>query len=302
MESNISARTRIAAELNPTAPEKVAIEAARIFSRRFDEYLNSGASVLVELTLSGLTLKKFLRATKDKGFQIKIWFLYLDSVEICLWRIAARVAKGGYHIPPEDVRRRYGRSNLEHVARRVKNSRAVFKQANPNAGDFKIENLAKIEIELADLENAGGESEQLETACRIEENVKAVVESLREQLNNYTDYSTGEREQIKHSATAGEENLQTRENEKRTAENNLNRQNQILSELRIQITKSETALETKTEVFGDLETRAKTAQQKTENARKHISSIDAEMDFVPYETGTLADQFTDDFLQTSHAP
>ena len=101
----------IAAELNPASPETVAIKAARIFSRRFDDYLNSGESVLVESTLSGVSLKKFLRLAKEKDFQIKIWFLYLDSAEMCLRRIAARVAKGGHHVPPEDVRRRFKRSN-----------------------------------------------------------------------------------------------------------------------------------------------------------------------------------------------
>lgn len=101
----------IAAELNPSAPEKVSIEAARIFSRRFDEFLNSGESVLVESTLSGLSLKKFLRAAKENNFRIRVWFLYLDSVELCVRRIAARVAKGGHHIPDEDVHRRFGRAN-----------------------------------------------------------------------------------------------------------------------------------------------------------------------------------------------
>ena len=101
----------IAAELNPAAPETVAIEAARIFSRRFGEYLNSGESVLVESTLSGLSLKKFLRAAKENGFRIRVWFVYLDSAEMCVRRVAARVAKGGHHIPDKDVRRRFVRSN-----------------------------------------------------------------------------------------------------------------------------------------------------------------------------------------------
>ncbi len=101
----------IAAELNPAAPEMVAIEAARIFSHRFDEYLNFGESVLVESTLSGLSLKKFLRAAKENDFRIRVWFIYLDSAEMCIRRIAARVAKGGHRIPDEDVRRRFGRAN-----------------------------------------------------------------------------------------------------------------------------------------------------------------------------------------------
>lgn len=101
----------IAAELNPAAPKTVAIEAARIFSRRFDDYLNSGESVLVESTLSGLSLKKFLQTAKEENYSVSIFFIYLDSVELCIKRIEARVARGGHSVPTEDVRRRFPRSN-----------------------------------------------------------------------------------------------------------------------------------------------------------------------------------------------
>ncbi len=101
----------IAAELNAAEPEKAAIEAARIFSQRLDERIASGKSLLVESTLSGLSLKKYLTKARANKFSISIFFVYLDSAELCISRIAARVAKGGHHIPPEDVRRRYSRSN-----------------------------------------------------------------------------------------------------------------------------------------------------------------------------------------------
>ena len=42
----------IAAELNAKEPEKAAIEAARVFSRRFADSLENGESLIVESTLS----------------------------------------------------------------------------------------------------------------------------------------------------------------------------------------------------------------------------------------------------------
>lgn len=101
----------IAAEINQTAPEKVKIEAARIFSKRLNENIENSKSLLVESTLSGLSLQKFLAKARENSFTIKIWFIYLDSAELCVSRISARVAKGGHHIPPEDVIRRFSRSN-----------------------------------------------------------------------------------------------------------------------------------------------------------------------------------------------
>ena len=101
----------IAAELNREEPEKVAIEAARVFSRRFNNSLENNHSLIVESTLSGLSLKKFLLKARENKFSISIFFVYLDSAELCVQRVSTRVSKGGHHVPPEDVRRRFSRSN-----------------------------------------------------------------------------------------------------------------------------------------------------------------------------------------------
>ncbi len=101
----------IAVELNPTHPEKVSIQAARIFSQRLSEYLERGESFILESTLSGLSLKKSLVKVREKNFTISVFFVYLDSVDLCISRIATRVAKGGHYVPNDDVRRRFSRAN-----------------------------------------------------------------------------------------------------------------------------------------------------------------------------------------------
>ena len=101
----------IAAALNKQNPEKAAIAAARHFSRKLGESIEKDESLIVESTLSGISLKKFLLRAKEKGFRVSIYFVYLDSAELCIRRIASRVALGGHHVPPEDVRRRFERSN-----------------------------------------------------------------------------------------------------------------------------------------------------------------------------------------------
>lgn len=101
----------IATEINKLNPEKVAIEAARIFSHKFGESIESSESLIVESTLSGVSLKKFLIKAQAKHFKVSIYFIYLDSAELCIKRVASRVALGGHHVPPTDVRRRFSRSN-----------------------------------------------------------------------------------------------------------------------------------------------------------------------------------------------
>ena len=102
----------IARELNPNNPENAAISAARIFSQRLEDYLANRKSVLVESTLSGLSLRKHLAIAKTQDFEITILFVYLDSPELCIERVAARVAKGGHHVPDADIRRRFKRANI----------------------------------------------------------------------------------------------------------------------------------------------------------------------------------------------
>ncbi|MCY7344818.1 MAG: AAA family ATPase [Pyrinomonadaceae bacterium] len=102
----------IAAKLNPSAPENSAIEAARLFSSRLNESLRAGESLIVESTLSGLSLKKFFALARENDFIVSVFFVFLDSPELCIQRIAARVAKGGHNIPDADVRRRFTRANI----------------------------------------------------------------------------------------------------------------------------------------------------------------------------------------------
>ncbi|CAN5529849.1 zeta toxin family protein [soil metagenome] len=118
----------IAAELNQREPEKVAIEAARIFSKRFDDALESGESLIVESTLSGLSLKKYLTKAREKKFNISIFFVYLDSPELCVRRVAARVKKGGHNVPEEDIKRRFYRSNTNfwHVYKELADDWFLF--------------------------------------------------------------------------------------------------------------------------------------------------------------------------------
>lgn len=124
----------IARELNPQQPEKVAIEAARLFSRKFGELLERKESFIVESTLSGLSLRKWIERARGFDYEVEILFVYLSSPELCVQRVAARVAKGGHHVPEADIKRRFARANA-NFWRVYKNLADVWSLFD-NAGDI----------------------------------------------------------------------------------------------------------------------------------------------------------------------
>ncbi len=69
----------------------------------------------MESTLSGRTYLELFKRWKAMGYRIEIVFFKLDSPEICMKRIASRVAQGGHNVPRADVLRRFKRgwSNFE---------------------------------------------------------------------------------------------------------------------------------------------------------------------------------------------
>jgi predicted ABC-type ATPase len=97
-------------EIAPGDPEGSAIAAGRIFLRRQSELIRQGRSFLLESTLSGRSLIKMIKNLRGEGNRVRIVFIFLDSPETLIGRIKNRVAKGGHHIPDDDVRRRFTRS------------------------------------------------------------------------------------------------------------------------------------------------------------------------------------------------
>src|SRR5262249_47167299 len=109
----------IAVELSPDDPQMAALEAGRLFSRRLADAIESGQSLLVETTMSGLSLKRRIEDAKGRGYRIEMLFVFVSNVDLSIKRIAERVAKGGHNVPEADARRRFLRSmrNFWHIYR-----------------------------------------------------------------------------------------------------------------------------------------------------------------------------------------
>ncbi len=79
--------------------------------------MNTACVIWVRTTLPGRSLEQHLRQARLRGYSISLVLVYLDSVGLCLQRIAQRVIAGGHDVPESDVRRRYRRSLVNFLER-----------------------------------------------------------------------------------------------------------------------------------------------------------------------------------------
>jgi predicted ABC-type ATPase len=82
----------------------------RAFTQRLDAAVSRGESLLVESTLSGVGIGRLIRRARAAGYRISLEFVFVDSAEVCIWRIRTRVQKGGHGVADPDIRRRFPRS------------------------------------------------------------------------------------------------------------------------------------------------------------------------------------------------
>ncbi|HZH73957.1 MAG TPA: zeta toxin family protein [Mariniphaga sp.] len=100
----------IAVGIDKTKHANIELKAGKLFFKELDEYYTKNKSVIIESTLSGIGLAKRIEKFKKNGFIIHLLFVFLDDVNLCKNRVAARVKKGGHNVPEKDIERRFNRS------------------------------------------------------------------------------------------------------------------------------------------------------------------------------------------------
>jgi len=100
----------IAEGMAPFSPETAALRAGRTMLGEIRSFSLSGVSFAFETTLSGRTYLPLLRRLKVKGYDIHLFYLWVQSVDLALSRVRERVSRGGHDVPESVVRRRFDRS------------------------------------------------------------------------------------------------------------------------------------------------------------------------------------------------
>ena len=109
-------------------------EGRRLLERAIAERL----SFAFETTLGGRTMASLLDDAITAGVEVRVWYVGVESPELCIERVRARLAAGGHAIPEAMIRDRYHKSllNLLQLMPRISELRVFDNstEAAPAAG------------------------------------------------------------------------------------------------------------------------------------------------------------------------
>jgi predicted ABC-type ATPase len=113
----------IAAGLSAFAPDTVAVQAGRIMLARIAELAEQRKNFAFETTLASRTFAPFLRRIQQEGYLVRLVYVWVQSPELAVQRVAERVRQGGHHVREDVVRRRFwrGLTNFLHIYRPLAN-------------------------------------------------------------------------------------------------------------------------------------------------------------------------------------
>ncbi|MCK4342766.1 MAG: zeta toxin family protein, partial [Phycisphaerae bacterium] len=97
----------IAQGLSEFDPITVALAAGKIMLERLEELAQMRVSFAFETTLATRSLYRRLQKLIQNGYEFHLIFLWLESADLAVARVAARVRMGGHSIPESIIRRRY---------------------------------------------------------------------------------------------------------------------------------------------------------------------------------------------------
>jgi predicted ABC-type ATPase len=100
----------IAKELDSKNLTKYKIKAGKLFFLRLKSNLQLHKSFVIETTLSGKYLVKYIEQAKQLKYRVVLIYLFLEEPEINIERIKNRVFNGGHYVSDKDVVRRFYRS------------------------------------------------------------------------------------------------------------------------------------------------------------------------------------------------
>ncbi|HEV3005617.1 MAG TPA: zeta toxin family protein [Pirellulales bacterium] len=100
----------IAQGLSGFDPDAAAIRAGRVMLEQLHALAAQRADFAFETTLAARSHAGWFDSLRESGYQVHLFYLWLESVEIAIARVAARVNAGGHHVADATIRRRFGRS------------------------------------------------------------------------------------------------------------------------------------------------------------------------------------------------
>ena len=89
----------IAQAMAPFSPETAAIRAGKMMLSEIRSFAKKRVSFAFETTLSARSYMGLLRRLKAQGYEVHLFFLWVESVDLALSRVQERVLRGGHDVP-----------------------------------------------------------------------------------------------------------------------------------------------------------------------------------------------------------
>ncbi len=93
--------------LSPFEPEKASIQASRYMLMKVRYLFDRQEDFAIETTLSTKSLRKMAQEAQANGYSVTLLYFWLNTPDIAVERVKARVKTGGHNIPEPTIRRRY---------------------------------------------------------------------------------------------------------------------------------------------------------------------------------------------------
>lgn len=118
------------------------VRAARMMLERIDELVSAGVDLAIETTLATLTYARKIPVWRERGYNVSLVYLRLNSIAESSDRVRRRVEAGGHNIPPEVIERRFGKSidYFERIYKPIVNSWRVWESQE---GEFTLVNSSE---------------------------------------------------------------------------------------------------------------------------------------------------------------
>lgn len=96
-----------AKSLSPFDPSAASISASRYMLMKINYLLERNDDFCVETTLATRSLLGIIERARSRGYNITLLYFWLNSTDIAVKRVKARVKAGGHNIPKDVIVRRY---------------------------------------------------------------------------------------------------------------------------------------------------------------------------------------------------
>lgn len=93
--------------LSPFKPDNAAIQASRYMVMKIHYLMDHRADFAIETTLATRSLKKIIIQAQEMGYFVTVLYFWIETPEVAIERVKARVAAGGHNVPEDTLRRRY---------------------------------------------------------------------------------------------------------------------------------------------------------------------------------------------------